>query len=153
MSPNLSHLFKVLKVNMLSLLRVIVDDEGSVSILVNTADLTPCYAVCRWVWTSFRSSHPEVFLGKVFLKICKTFTGKLHIFRTPFLKNASEWLLLIFNFIFLWKEKKGKDKFNASIYYRYIYITCFCEFLLFLLVKEISNVIDFITQSYRENQV
>ena len=47
MSPNLSHLFRLLKVNMLSLLRVIVDDEGSVSILVNTADLTPCHAVCR----------------------------------------------------------------------------------------------------------
>ena len=127
MSPNLSHLFRVLKVNMLSLLRVIVDDEGSVSILVNTADLTPCHAVCRWVWTSFRSSHPEVLLGKGFLKIYRKFTGKLHIFRTPFLKNASEWLLLIFNFIFLWKEKKGKDKFNASIYYCYYVYNLFLQ--------------------------
>ena len=72
----------------------------------------------------FRSSHSEVFLGKVVLKICSKFTGEhpcqsavsiklqsnfieitlrhgcspvnlLHIFRTPFLKNASEWLLVV----------------------------------------------------------
>ena len=70
-----------------------------------------------------RSRHPELFLGKVFLKICFKFTGKhprrnvisimmqsnfteialrhgcslvslLHIFRTPFLHNTSGWLLL-----------------------------------------------------------
>ena len=63
----------------------------------------------------FRSSHPEVFLEKGVLKICNKFTGEqpcrsvisikllrrgcscvnlLHIFRTPFLKNTSERLLL-----------------------------------------------------------
>ena len=70
-----------------------------------------------------RSSHPEVFLRNGFLKICSKFTGQhpcrsvislklfcnvietalrdgcssvnlLHIFRTPFLKNTSGWLLL-----------------------------------------------------------
>ena len=72
----------------------------------------------------FRSSHPEVFLGKGVLKICCKFTGEhpcrsviliklqsnvieitlphgyspvnlLHTFRTPFLKNTSGWRLLI----------------------------------------------------------
>ena len=73
---------------------------------------------------SFRSSRTEVFLGKGLLKICSKFTGEhpcqsaisikllcnligialrygcspvnlLHIFRTPFPKNTSGWLLLI----------------------------------------------------------
>ena len=66
----------------------------------------------------FRSSHPEVFLGKGVLIICGKFTGEhpcwsaiwiklqitfrhgcspvnlLHIFRTPFVKNTSRRLLL-----------------------------------------------------------
>ena len=68
-----------------------------------------------------RSSHPEVFLGKSVLEICSRSTGEhtcpsakllcnfieitlrhgcssvnlLHIFRTPFLKNTSGWLLLL----------------------------------------------------------
>ena len=70
-----------------------------------------------------RSSHPEVFLRKAVLKICSKFTGEhpcrsvisiklqsnfieialqhgcspvnlLHISRTPFPRNTSEWLLL-----------------------------------------------------------
>ena len=78
----------------------------------------------------FRSSHREVFLGKGVLKICSKFTGEhscrsvisikllynfieitlrhgfppvnlLHIFRTPFLKNTSGWLLQDFRFNFL----------------------------------------------------
>ena len=73
--------------------------------------------------TSNRSSHPEVLLRKGVLKICTKFTGEhpcrsvisiklqsnfieialrhgcspvhlLHIFRTPFPMNASEWMLL-----------------------------------------------------------
>ena len=72
-----------------------------------------------------RSSHREVSLGKGFVKICSKFTGEhscrsaisikllcnfigialrhgcspvnlLDIFRTPFPKNISEWLLLVF---------------------------------------------------------
>ena len=60
----------------------------------------------------FRRSHPEVSLEKGVLKICSKFTGELpckatllklrvgvsvnflHVFRTPFLKNTSGWLLL-----------------------------------------------------------
>ena len=59
----------------------------------------------------FRSSHPEVLLGKGVLKICSKFTGEhpywraislrhgspvnlLHILGTPFSKNTSRWLLL-----------------------------------------------------------
>ena len=73
--------------------------------------------------STYRSSHPEGFLGKGALKICSKFTGEhtrqsvilikllcnfieitfwdgcspvnlLNTFRTPFLKNTSEWLLL-----------------------------------------------------------
>ena len=72
---------------------------------------------------SDRSSHPEVFLGKAVLKICSKFSWEhpcqnvilikllcnfieitlrhgcspvtlMHIFRTPFPQNTSEWLLL-----------------------------------------------------------
>ena len=83
----------------------------------------------------FRSSHPEVSLGKGVLKICSKFTGEhpcqsaisiklprnfieialrhgcfpvnlLHIFRTPFLKNTSGWLLLhvLIRLLEKWRE-------------------------------------------------
>ena len=85
------------------------------------------FIICPW----FRSSHPEVFLGKDVLKICSAFTGEhsclsvisiklicnfieiklrhgyspsnlLYIFGAPFLKNTSgRLLLLIYNFNFL----------------------------------------------------
>ena len=71
----------------------------------------------------FRNSHSDMFLGKDVLEICSKFTGEhlcrsviliklhcnfteitlqhghspvnmLHTFRTPFVKNTSEWLLL-----------------------------------------------------------
>ena len=74
-------------------------------------------------FSNYRGSHPEVFLGKGCLKICSKFTKEypcrsvisihlqsifieitlwhgcspanlLHIFRTPFLKITSGWLLL-----------------------------------------------------------
>ena len=76
-----------------------------------------------WQSYIYRSSRPEVFLEKGILKICSKFTGGhpcrsvisiklqnsfieiplrhgcspvnlLHIFRTPFLRNTSGWLLL-----------------------------------------------------------
>ena len=76
-----------------------------------------------FIFVIFRSSHPEVFLRKGVLKICSKCTGEhpcrsaisvklqsnfikippchgcspvnlLHIFRTPFPKNTSGWLLL-----------------------------------------------------------
>ena len=65
------------------------------------------------LFDSYRSSHPEVFLVKGVLKICHKFKGEhpcnfieialrhgcspvnlRHIFRTPFSKNTSRWLLL-----------------------------------------------------------
>ena len=96
-----------------------------------------------------RNSHPEVFLGKVDLKIFSKFTGELpcqsvisikllcnfieitprhgcppvnlpHIFRTPFLKNTSGWLLLNwlqcfdwwqrFRLIWWWNTSRGPDE-------------------------------------------
>ena len=74
-------------------------------------------------YSQYRSSHSELFLGKGVLKICSKFTGEhpcwsailikllcsfikitlrdgcspvnlLHIFRTPFPRNISEWRLL-----------------------------------------------------------
>ena len=69
----------------------------------------------------YRSSHPETFLVKGVLKICSKFTREhpcrsvisnstwvcsivnlLHIFRTPFSRNTSKWLLLLF-----WKISLG----------------------------------------------
>ena len=94
--------------------------------------------------SKIRSSRPDVFLGKVVLKICSKFTGEhpcrsailrklqsnfiesnfieialrhgcfpvnlLHIFKTPFLKNTSGWLLLadvtiVSNGSFIWETK------------------------------------------------
>ena len=73
--------------------------------------------------TKFRSSHPDAFLRKGVLKICCKFTEQpcpsvisvcnlieitlrngrspvnlLHIFRTPFPRNTSGWLLLKISF-------------------------------------------------------
>ena len=76
---------------------------------------------------NFKSSRPEVFLGKSVLKMCSKFTGEhpcrsaisiklqsnfieialrhgccpvnlLHIFRTPFPRNTYGWLLLKLGF-------------------------------------------------------
>ena len=73
------------------------------------------------LWSVYRSSHPEVFLGKGAMKICSKFTGEhscrnaisikllwrecspvnlLHIFTTPFPMNISGWLLLYMCFQF-----------------------------------------------------
>ena len=80
------------------------------------------YGTQEW---KFRTSLPEVFLGKDFLKICSKFTGEhpcrsaisiklqitlphgctpvnlLHISRTPFLKNTSERLILLICLLFV----------------------------------------------------
>ena len=82
-----------------------------------------CRKLITTVALLYRSSHLEVFLRKGVLKICTKFTGEhscrsiisikllcnfieialqhgcspvnlLHIFRTPFPKNTSRWLLL-----------------------------------------------------------
>ena len=80
------------------------------------------------IHTQCKSSPPEVLLGKVVRKICSKFTGEhpcqsvnsiklprkfikitlqrgcspvnlLHLFRTPFPKNTSGWLLLSMRFV------------------------------------------------------
>ena len=82
-----------------------------------------CLEINERLHVNFRSSYPQVSLGNCVLKICCKFTGEnpcrsaisiklrsnfieitlrrgrspgnlQHIFRTPFLKNISEWLLL-----------------------------------------------------------
>ena len=84
---------------------------------------THTHTHARRCFIRYRSSHPDVFVGKGVLKICSKFTGKhpcrsviliklfcnfiettlrhgsspvnlLHIFRTIFLKNTAGWLLL-----------------------------------------------------------
>ena len=89
-----------------------------------------CCDTFRTIFVMFRSNHPEVFFGKDVLKICSKFTEEhlcwsvisikllcnfieithrykcapvnfLHIFRTPFPRNNSGWLLLNIWIIFL----------------------------------------------------
>ena len=101
-----------------------------------------------------RSSHPEVFLRKGVLEIWRKFTGEhpcrsvilkklqsnfieiafrhecsfvnlLYIFRTPFLKNNSRWLFLLFVWWPVRNEQHhtktynwwNKESWNPSIYY------------------------------------
>ena len=87
----------------------------------------------------FRSSHPELFLGKGAPKIRSKFTGEhscrsaisikllcniikialrhgcspvnlLHIFRTPFLKNIPEWLLL-----YIMNYKRNSERYISLL--------------------------------------
>ena len=98
--------------------------QQSLAQFINSQNNFFCAATILQHWYS-RSSRPEVFLGKEVLTICSKFTGQhscrsvisiklesnfieitlqhwyspvnlLHIFRTPFLKNTSGWLLLVF---------------------------------------------------------
>ena len=88
---------------------------------------TMCFLGGQDVTSSFRSSHPEMFLIKGVLKICSKFTGEhpcrsmisvkllcnfveitlrhgcppinlLHLSRTPFPRNTSRWLVLVLLF-------------------------------------------------------
>ena len=105
----------------------------------------------KWLLTTSRSSHPEVFLVKVVRKIRSKFTGErpcrsvisimllyncieitlwywcsslnlLHIFRTPFSKNTSGWLLL--NFCNVSFYKISSDKSQISIENNYLIFGC-----------------------------
>ena len=91
-----------------------------------------------------RSSQPEVLLGKCVLKICSKFTGEhprrsaisiklqsnfieitlrhgcspvnlLNIFRTPFLKNTSRWLLLFIPSILIALNNHSRKKKNLAL--------------------------------------
>ena len=116
----------------------------------------------------FRSSRPEVFLVKGVLQICSKFTGEhscqgvisiklqsnfieitlwhgcspvnlQHIFRKPFSKSPSGWLLL--DFVKLWGESFRHSMFVAERCQNFwlncqfsrkinvhIYVTIFCQF-------------------------
>ena len=87
-------------------------------------------------WRFLKSSHPEVFFRKGVLKIYSKFTGEdlcqsvisesrkshfgmgvsplnlLHIFRTPFPRNTSRWLLLVF----LTYSSLGRSRTLSNIY-------------------------------------
>ena len=80
------------------------------SFLQNVSSSALLYGACIQILQTFRSSRPEVFLGKGVLKICSRFTGehpcRSAIFQSnfieitlrqscsPFHKNTSGWLLL-----------------------------------------------------------
>ena len=97
--------------------------------------ITCTFCSGNYLFISSRSSHSEVFYWKGILKICSKFTGEhpcgsailikllcnfidialqhgcssvnlLHIFRTPFLKNTSGRLLLMFGWVlYIYLEK------------------------------------------------
>ena len=103
----------------------------------------------------------KVFFGKCVLKICSKFTGEhpcrsaiskklpsnfveiafwygcspvnlLHIFRTPFYKNTSEWLLLKQLMDFTEYGYKTINQFltvNVFLYITFLYIIWYCKFL------------------------
>ena len=102
----------------------IIDTTKTVPTNFNEKKVT-CILKISLFYSLFRSSHSEVFLRKSVLKICAKFTGEhscqsatsiklqskcievalrdgcfplnlLHVFRIPFPKNTSEWLLLTF---------------------------------------------------------
>ena len=99
---------------------------------------------------TFRSNHSEVFLGIGVLKICSKLTGEhpcrsvisikmqsnfievalrhgcspvilLHIFRTPFVKNTSGWLLLHIVVLILWEYWK-----NTNLVFSFQFLLPFC---------------------------
>ena len=96
--------------------------------------------LAQWI---VRSSYQEVFLVKGVQKICSKFTGEhqcrsgisiklqstlwhgfsdvnlLHIFRTPFSRNTSEWLILNSNFFMdeignEWHEQNWSQSYQSS---------------------------------------
>ena len=106
----------------------------------------------RQSYATIRSSHPEVFLGKCILKIWSKFTGEhpcrsvisvnlqsnfieialrygrfplnlLHIFRTPFLKNTTGWLLM------------NNSRQLKAVYSRWKALPCLCASTLQLHCK------------------
>ena len=114
------------------------------------------------IWSSVRSIRPEVFLENGVLKICSKFTGQhpfrsaisikllsnfieitlrnefstvnlLHIFRTTFYKNTSEWLLL---FCVLIQSQKQK-RIQSQIKYILVPTRCCSSFIriaIFILI-------------------
>ena len=81
------------------------------------------FSVLEVLTCTYRRSRPEGNLRKGVLKICSKFTGEhachplrhacspvnlLHIFRTPFPKNTSGWLLLDLHFQGSQKKKNSE---------------------------------------------
>ena len=74
----------------------VVTDEGNYLAFQKFSKVNFVHNKSYHKQSSLRSSHSGVFLGKVILKIYNKFTvNLLHIFRIPFPRNTSEWLLLI----------------------------------------------------------
>ena len=116
----------------------------------------------------FRSSHPEVFLGKGVLIICGKFTGEhpcwsaiwiklqitfrhgcspvnlLHIFRTPFVKNTSRRLLLNVSDFNYFQNKTTVFPLKLLIFFQLNYLHVSYQNSLFaksakFIVKEFQN--------------
>ena len=106
----------------------------------------------------YKSSHPEVFLGKGVLKVCSKFRGEhpcrsaisnfieialrqgcssgnlLHIFRTPFLKKAILGGCFIPNFMLLnaiWGVVCC-EYYQKCVFFRLVYLRSFLDLVLFL---------------------
>ena len=116
----------------------------------------------------FRSSHPEVFLGKGVLIICGKFTGEhpcwsaiwiklqitfrhgcspvnlLHIFRTPFVKNTSRRILLNVSDFNYFQNKTTVFPLKLLIFFQLNYLHVSYQNSLFaksakFIVKEFQN--------------
>ena len=116
----------------------------------------------------YRSSHPEVFLGKAVLKICSKFTGEhtcrsvisiklqsnfieitlrhgcspvnlLHIFRATFLKNTSGWLLLCEAFLELRFRISVRNFFLSSYFKENLLLVVSIRFLILTILGCLVN--------------
>ena len=116
----------------------------------------------------FRSSHPEVFLGKGVLIICGKFTGEhpcwsaiwiklqitfrhgcspvnlLHIFRTPFVKNTSRRFFWMFQILIISRIKQRSFLWSYWFFFQLNYLHVSYQNSLFaksakFIVKEFQN--------------
>ena len=122
------------------------------------------------------SSHSEVLLKKAVLKICRKFTGEhpcrsiisiklycnfveiaiwhgcspvnlLHIFRTPFYKNTSEWLFLRCPIKRLfWKTlQNSQENISVGVYFS-IKLKALPEILVKMRLRHMCSPMDYLKQ-------